>query len=857
MALHLLGNACMAALSSSAHVRRPLSATFEMVVGKLIARAVSDRVEILCGRITQSTEVLRGIASFFAVQDQVSRNEFHRFVAGAVGRLPELLAIEWVPRIRTAERTTWETKARAEGFPEYHFWEESEVRGDGQPGFVPAGMREEYFPVYYAEASDQVLSWQPLGFDLASEGRRREAMDRARDTGEPAATAPIRLVQEPGSQHGFLVFHPVYAIDVRTIEERREGLRGFAVAVFRVGDLVDSLRIPVKGITITIRDQAVEIYRDDAGSPSKLPPWYTQIDVAGRQWTLSFEPTVLFVDAQFFRRVWSTIGSGLVMSFLLGAFFWTRKWQRLLTRREIAEVTRELSTELAEQKRIEAVLKATRDDLEQRVNERTVELEALNQALQTEVATRKRAEAEARAANRAKSEFLASMSHEIRTPMNAVLGYSQILLRDDDLAPFHRDAIRTISRSSEHLLHLINEILDLSRIDAGKMEIYPTDFDLGKLIDYVVGMFSPLCEEKGLELEVELERSGLSVRGDEGKLRQVLVNLVGNAVKFTERGKVVLQVGLSGSEWHFEVADTGSGITKEAQKLVFEPFYRAESSKGGSGLGLTIARRLVELMGGTLSVASSPGAGARFYFAIPLTAAIGPAVDPAPEIDRLAPDCQVRALIVDDVAENRSILSHMLLSLGCDVEAVGDGFAAIAVLAQTEVDVVFLDMRMPGIDGLETTRRILADARTAEGRKPRIVAVSAAALEHEREIYLRDGCNDFIAKPLQLHRVCESMESLLGVRFLKKHVSSKTQPGLDLSHLMLPERLVSKMVLAAELHSATALNACLEELEVLGSEESRLAEHLRGFLASYDMEAIQRILAQLSVFRKSELASAA
>ena len=857
MALHLLANASMAALSSSAHVSRPLSATFEMVVGKIIARAVSDRVEILCGRITQSTEVLRGIASFFAVQNQVGRNEFHRFVAGAVGRLPELLAIEWVPRIRSVDRTAWETNAREEGFAEYHFWEESESRVDGQPGFVPAGVREEYFPVYYAEASDQVLSWQPLGFDLGSERRRREAMDRARDTGEPAATAPIRLVQEPGSQHGFLVFHPVYASEARTIEDRRQGLRGFAVAVFRVGDLVDSLRIPVKGITITIRDQTVEIYRDDAGSPSKLPPWYTQIDVAGRQWTLSFEPTVLFVDAQFFRRVWSTIGSGLVTSFLLGAFFWTRRWERLSTRREVAEITRGLSAELAEQKKIEAVLKAARDDLEQRVKERTAELGALNQALQTEVATRKQAEAEARAANRAKSEFLASMSHEIRTPMNAVLGYSQILLRDDDLAPFHRDAIRTISRSSEHLLHLINEILDLSRIDAGKMEIYPTDFDLGKLVDYVAGMFAPLCEEKGMEFEVELDRFRLSVRGDEGKLRQVLVNLVGNAVKFTERGKVVLRVGLSGNEWHFEVVDTGPGISTEVQKLVFEPFYRAESSKGGSGLGLTIARRLVELMGGTLSVASSPGAGARFYFAIPLIEAMSPAVDPVPEIDRLARDCQVRALIVDDVEENRSILSHMLQSVGCEVQTAADGFAAIAVLTRSKVDIVFMDVRMPGIDGLETTSRILSDARIWEGEKPQVVAVSAAALEHEREIYLQAGCDDFIAKPFQLHRVCESMEKLLGVRFVRKRVSSKVKPGLDLSHLVLPERIVTKMVLAAELHSATALNACLQELEVLGQEESRLAEHVRGFLASYDMEAIQRILAQLPVFRKSELASAA
>jgi CheY-like chemotaxis protein len=447
------------------------------------------------------------------------------------------------------------------------------------------------------------------------------------------------------------------------------------------------------------------------------------------------------------------------------------------------------------------------------------------------------------------------MSHEIRTPMNAILGYSQILLRDDDLAPFHRDAVRTISKSSNHLLHLINEILDLSRIDAGKMEVYPTDFDLGKLVDYIVGMFSPSCEEKGLQLEVELEQSGLTVNGDEGKLRQVLVNLVGNAVKFTERGQVVLRVRRAGQEWRFEVGDTGPGIAADGQKLAFEPFYRGECSKGGSGLGLTIARRLVELIGGVLSLSSSPGAGAQFFFTIPLPQTERPVADMMPEIDRLGPECHVHALVVDDVEENRHILFHMLSSLGCQVEVADDGLKAIALAEEKSVDIIFLDVRMPGMDGLETARRILARVETPEKRRPRIVAVSAAALEHEREAYLQCGCDDFIAKPFQLERICVSMEELLGVRFLRRQ--SITKPGLDLRHLLLPGPIVSKMVLAAELHSATALNACLKEVEILGTEETRLAEHLREFLASYDMESIQRILAQLPLFDKSHLASAA
>jgi CheY-like chemotaxis protein len=260
-------------------------------------------------------------------------------------------------------------------------------------------------------------------------------------------------------------------------------------------------------------------------------------------------------------------------------------------------------------------------------------------------------------------------------------------------------------------------------------------------------------------------------------------------------------------------------------------------------------------MGGALSLSSSAGAGAQFYFTIPLSQTERPVVDMMPEIDRLAPECHVRALVVDDVEENRLILFHMLSSLGCQVEVADDGVKAIASAEKKGVDIIFLDVRMPGIDGLETARRILAQVETPERRRPRIVAVSAAALEHEREAYLQDGCDDFIAKPFQLERICVSMEELLGVRFLRKQ--SMTKPGLDLRHLLLPGPIVSKMVLAAELHSATALNACLKEVEILGPEERRLAEHLREFLASYDMESIQRILAQLPLFDKSQLASAA
>jgi CheY-like chemotaxis protein len=401
------------------------------------------------------------------------------------------------------------------------------------------------------------------------------------------------------------------------------------------------------------------------------------------------------------------------------------------------------------------------------------------------------------------------------------------------------------------MLYLINEILDLSKIDAGRMEFLPVDFNLKKVAEEMEDLFLPQCEEKGLGLRMQVEggEHSFGVHGDEGKVRQVLINLIGNAVKFTSRGSVRVSVRREKDhQVSFEVADTGPGIPPWQRERVFEPFYQGspESVAGGTGLGLAIARKQVEVMGGELLLESPEEGGACFRFSLPLPPASRTFKDRSRQVERLAPGHHLRALVVDDIRENREVLSILLERIGCEVLLATDGPQAIEAVRTSRFDVVFMDMRLPGMNGLETIRNILS---LLGEQAPKIIAVSASALEHEKALYLQQGCDDFIAKPIRDERIFASLSEILNVAFIYRPVDSAQADALfiDLAGIPLPESLVDRMVVAAELHSATVLKRCLKEVEELGPAEKRLAAHLRDFLSSCDMTAIQSIIAQLAV----------
>lgn len=388
------------------------------------------------------------------------------------------------------------------------------------------------------------------------------------------------------------------------------------------------------------------------------------------------------------------------------------------------------------------------------------ELETLSRELE---ATARQAES----ASQAKSEFLATVSHEIRTPLNGVIGMSDLLM-EQRLEGVSRQYVATIHDSAGLLLELINDLLDFSKIEAGRLELEQRPLILAELVEGVVALLAPRAEARGVTLHTRLD-PGLPERvlADSGRLRQVLLNLVSNAVKFTHQGEICLEVRLERPGLvRFEVVDTGRGIAPEQLTRIFEPFRQGDASTarrfGGTGLGLAICRRLVEAMGGAIQVASEPGVGSRFWFVLPLepAQAPGPLPSAAARPSRRVDLTSAHLLVVEDNAVNQQVARAMLERLGCTVTIAGSGGSALAVVATRRFDLIFMDVQMPDMDGLEVTRRLRA--RQGWTASVPIVAMTAGGPGGEQARCLAAGMNGYLTKPLRQELLLEMLLRHLG-----------------------------------------------------------------------------------------------
>ncbi|MFL5243153.1 MAG: PAS domain S-box protein [Gemmataceae bacterium] len=392
-----------------------------------------------------------------------------------------------------------------------------------------------------------------------------------------------------------------------------------------------------------------------------------------------------------------------------------------------------------------------------------------------DVTERKRYEQSLQQANRAKSVFLANMSHEIRTPMNAILGFSQLMLRDQDVTPRQCQYLGTINRSGEHLLALINDILEMSKIEAGRTTLNLSTFDLPALLRDLEMMFRVRTDEKRLSFTVEtIGDVPRYIVADVNKLRQVFINVLGNAVKFTEQGGVGVRVraggpGPTGPRLRVEIEDTGPGISSDDQAKLFRQFEQTKTGQQagtGTGLGLAISREFVRLMGGAITVTSQVGKGSVFVIDLPLKEGEARAVevkDKPRHVLRLRPGQPAcRVLIADDVEDNRQLLTQLLAPVGFETRLATNGAEAVREFERWRPHLILMDFRMPVMDGVEAIRRIRA---TAGGKAPKVIAVTASAMDENRQELLAVGADDFISKPFREADLFDKIHVHAGVEY--------------------------------------------------------------------------------------------
>jgi PAS domain S-box-containing protein len=393
-----------------------------------------------------------------------------------------------------------------------------------------------------------------------------------------------------------------------------------------------------------------------------------------------------------------------------------------------------------------------------------------------DVTERKRYEQSLQQANRAKSVFLANMSHEIRTPMNAILGFSQLMLRDLDLTPRQCQYLGTINRSGEHLLALINDILEMSKIEAGRTTLNPSTFDLPVLLKDLEMMFRVRTDEKKLSFSVEMIGSVPSyIVTDVDKLRQVFINVLGNAVKFTEHGGIHLRVRAELEDalapvLRVEIEDTGPGISADEQGKLFRHFEQTKTGQQtgtGTGLGLAISREFIRLMGGDITVTSQVGKGSIFVISLPLKVGEAQAVqtrDKLRHVLKLQPGQDAcRVLIADDIEDNRQLLAQLLAPVGFEIRLAANGAEAVEEFAAWKPALILMDFRMPVMDGHEAIRRIRA---MSGGNETKIVAVTASAMDENRQDLLAIGADDFISKPFREAELFQKIHAHLGVEYV-------------------------------------------------------------------------------------------
>jgi CheY-like chemotaxis protein/anti-sigma regulatory factor (Ser/Thr protein kinase) len=448
------------------------------------------------------------------------------------------------------------------------------------------------------------------------------------------------------------------------------------------------------------------------------------------------------------------------------------------------------------------------------------------------------------------------MSHELRTPLNAILGFSSLIRQDSSLSLEQRDHLDIINRSGEHLLSLINDVLEIAKIEAGKLHLEADALDLHSMVRDVTDMMQLRAEQKGLQLTLEQSSEfPRYIKSDEARLRQVLVNLVGNAVKFTEKGGVSVRLGARRNEQPhllIEVEDTGPGVSTEDQKRLFRPFVQLadRGEQKGTGLGLTITKQYVELLGGTINMESSLGKGSLFRVELPIKEVdaekvIEQRMMPGSGAVELAPGqpCY-RILVVEDQLENQLLLMRLMTDIDMDVRLAENGEECLQIFEKWHPDLIWMDRRMPVMDGEEAARRL---RQLPGGDKVKIIAVTASAFKEEHKSMIAAGMDEIVSKPYRFNEIYESMARHLGLQFVNRDSGSEeTNNTVTLKPSMLEgigDDLQAALREAVRLLDSKRIS---EVIQRIGEKDQRLAESLQSLVDDFNYPAVLNALDNLT-----------